>query len=147
MAVARCCCGKWSSEPRLVKQFAACFRDYRSALLVEHSLDTLIGQRVTGLALGYEDLNDHDQLRNDPLMAALVGKADSPACLNGTRSELALARSVATRPVHHVIAGMLSEEGIDHVRDDHAVVRAVKPKKTLDTFFEGVRKWRASPRK
>ena len=60
----------------LVKQFAACFRDYRDPLLVEHSVEALIGQRVKGLALGYEDLNDHDQLRHDPLIAALVGKAE-----------------------------------------------------------------------
>ena len=51
---------------RLVSQFVECFRDHRNPLLVEHSLDTLIGQRVMGLALGYEDLNDHDQLRHDP---------------------------------------------------------------------------------
>jgi len=67
----------------LVKQFAACFRDYRDPLLVEHSVEALIGQRVKGLALGYEDLNDHDQLRHDPLIAALVGKADPTQPLAG----------------------------------------------------------------
>ena len=67
----------------IVKQFAQCFRDYRSPLMVEHSLDSLIGQRVMGLALGYEDLNDHDQLRHDPLIATLVDKADPTQPLAG----------------------------------------------------------------
>lgn len=60
----------------IVRQFAACFRDYRDADLIEHTVFELVAQRVYGLALGYEDLNDHDQLRRDPLLAVLVGKAD-----------------------------------------------------------------------
>ena len=68
---------------RIVKQFAQCFRDYRNPSMVEHSLNSLIGQRVMGLALGYEDLNDHDQLRHDPLIAALVEKADPTQPLAG----------------------------------------------------------------
>jgi hypothetical protein len=58
----------------LVDRFAACFRDHRRQDLVEHAVSTLIGQRVFGIALGYEDLNDHDELRYDPLMAVLAGK-------------------------------------------------------------------------
>lgn len=50
---------------RLVDRFAACLRDRRSAGLIEHEVRTLVGQRVFGLALGYEDLNDHDTLRHD----------------------------------------------------------------------------------
>jgi Transposase DDE domain group 1 len=57
-------------------QFAACFTDHRDPDLVEHPLTDLLKQRVFGLCLGYEDLNDHDQLRHDPLLAILVGKAD-----------------------------------------------------------------------
>ena len=67
----------------LLSQFAACFRDYRNPLLVEHSVKSLISQRVMGLALGYEDLNDHDQLRHDPLIATLVEKADPTRTLAG----------------------------------------------------------------
>lgn len=67
----------------LMTQFAACFHDYRSPAMVEHSLESLIRQRVMGLALGYEDLNDHDQLRHDPLIATLVGKADPTRALAG----------------------------------------------------------------
>jgi Transposase DDE domain group 1 len=60
----------------LLEQFAACFKDHRNPNLVEHSLEELVRQRVFGLALGYEDLNDHDELRTDPLLASVVGKAD-----------------------------------------------------------------------
>jgi hypothetical protein len=58
----------------LVERFAACFTDGRAATLIEHEVGTLVGQRVFGIALGYEDLIDHDQLRHDPTMAVLVGK-------------------------------------------------------------------------
>ena len=61
----------------LVDQFAACFRDARRQDLIEHEVKTLIGQRVFGLALGYEDLNDHDHLRHDPVMAILAGKLEA----------------------------------------------------------------------
>ena len=60
----------------IVRQFAACFRDHRQPEQVEHSVRELVSQRVYGLALGYEDLNDHDQLRSDPLLALLSGKQD-----------------------------------------------------------------------
>jgi hypothetical protein len=60
----------------IVRQFASCFSDHRKPELIEHPADDLIAQRVYALALGYEDLNDHDQLRHDPLLAALVGKRD-----------------------------------------------------------------------
>jgi len=61
---------------KIIGQFAGCFTDYRKPLLVEHSVEELVAQRVYGLALGYEDLNDHDELRNDPALAVLVGKRD-----------------------------------------------------------------------
>jgi hypothetical protein len=60
----------------ILRQFAACFTDHRDPELLEHTVAELIAQRVYGLALGYEDLNDHDELRHDPLLATLVGKAD-----------------------------------------------------------------------
>ncbi len=58
----------------LVRRFAACFIDRRDPRYVEHQVDTLVGQRIFGLALGYEDLNDHDELRKDPTFAVLAGK-------------------------------------------------------------------------
>jgi hypothetical protein len=60
----------------ILRQFAACFVDHRDPELVEHTVAELISQRIYGLALGYEDLNDHDRLRQDPLLATLVGKKD-----------------------------------------------------------------------
>src|SRR5689334_7777692 len=60
----------------LLADLARCFDDYRDPELIEHSVEELIKQRVFALALGYEDLNDHDQLRTDPLLATLVGKRD-----------------------------------------------------------------------
>ncbi len=60
----------------ILRQFARCFRDYRQPERIDHSVPELVRQRVYGLALGYEDLNDHDRLRGDPLLAMLSGKAD-----------------------------------------------------------------------
>lgn len=60
----------------IIAQFTACFRDHRDPVRIEHTVEELVAQRVYGLALGYEDLNDHDQLRHDPLLAVLVEKAD-----------------------------------------------------------------------
>lgn len=60
----------------MVRRFAACFEDYRTATQIEHPLLDLITQRVFGLALGYEDLNDHDELRRDPMLAVALNKED-----------------------------------------------------------------------
>ena len=60
----------------ILRQFAACFTDHRDPDRIEHTLEQLIAQRIYALALGYEDLNDHDELRHDPLLAVLAGKSD-----------------------------------------------------------------------
>lgn len=60
----------------ILKRLSNCFTDYRDADLIEHSVDALVKQRVYGIALGYEDLNDHDRLRHDPLLAVLCDKPD-----------------------------------------------------------------------
>ena len=60
----------------IIQQFACCFRDHRQAERIEHGVEELVAQRVYGLALGYEDLNDHDELRRDPLLGVLAEKAD-----------------------------------------------------------------------
>ena len=67
-----------------IAQFADCFNDYRDPNLIEHSVPHLVAQRVYALALGSEDLNDHDDLRHDPLLAVLVGKQE-PTGSNRTR--------------------------------------------------------------
>jgi hypothetical protein len=66
--------------------FAKCFEDLRDPEIIEHSVAELAAQRIYGLALGYEDLNDHDELRWDPLFAVLVGKED-PEGTNRVRSQ------------------------------------------------------------
>jgi len=87
----------------LIERFAACFIDRRDPRLVEHVVGTLIGQRVFGIALGYEDVNDHDELRHDPLMAVLAGKLQAwrsdcaPVAGKSTLNRLELSRENATR--------------------------------------------------
>jgi hypothetical protein len=58
----------------LMTRFAACFDDGRDPAQIEHRVEAMVAQRVFGIALGYEDLNDHDQLRHDPVLATLAGK-------------------------------------------------------------------------
>jgi hypothetical protein len=60
----------------IIERFAACFQDQRVKGQIEHTVKELVAQRVYALALGYEDLNDHEQLRADPLLAVLAGKPD-----------------------------------------------------------------------
>jgi Transposase DDE domain group 1 len=87
----------------LIERFAACFRDARRRELIEHRVTTLVGQRVFGIALGYEDLNDHDELRHDPVMAILAGKLAArrqgcaPAAGKSTLNRLELSRPQPTR--------------------------------------------------
>jgi hypothetical protein len=61
----------------LLDRLAGCFTDERDAEAIEFPVGTLVGQRVIGIALGYEDLNDHEQLRHDPLLGAVIGKLSS----------------------------------------------------------------------
>src|ERR687886_777353 len=72
---------------RLVARFAACFHDTRDPAYVRHRLDSLLAQRVFGLALGYEDVLDHDTLRHDPVLTTLLARFDRsdavPAALAG----------------------------------------------------------------
>ncbi len=87
----------------LVNRFASCFRDFRCPGLIEHEVETLIGQRVFGLAAGYEDLIDHDELRHDPVMAILAGKLKArredcaPVAGKSTLNRLELGRPAPTR--------------------------------------------------
>ncbi len=92
----------------LVERFAACFTDVRRADLIEHAVSTLVGQRVFGIALGYEDLNDHDHLRHDPAMAVIAGKLAArrsdcaPLAGKSTLNRLELSRPEPTR--YHKVA-------------------------------------------
>ena len=87
----------------LIERFSACFHDERRADLIEHEVRTLVGQRVFAIALGYEDLNDHDELRHDPLMAVLAGKLTTkreecaPVAGKSTLNRLELSKVEPTR--------------------------------------------------
>jgi hypothetical protein len=83
----------------LLPRLAQCFTDRRSPSLVKHSVAEMVAQRVYGLALGYEDLNDHEQLRQDPLLRVLAGKADldDPLAGKSTLNRLELSGDTASR--------------------------------------------------
>src|SRR5437588_1819149 len=87
----------------LVGRFASCFHDERRPEYVEHEVATLVGQRVFAIALGYEDLNDHDELRHDPMLAVLSGKLAArredcaPVAGKSTLNRLELSRLEPTR--------------------------------------------------
>jgi Transposase DDE domain group 1 len=87
----------------LVRRFASCFHDRRRQEWIEHEVATLVGQRVFAIALGYEDLNDHDELRHDPMMAVLAGKLTArredcaPVAGKSTLNRLELSRLEPTR--------------------------------------------------
>jgi hypothetical protein len=87
----------------LTRRFAACFKDSRDPAFVEHSVQTLVTQRIVGIALGYEDLIDHDELRHDPVMAVLAGKLEAnrsdcaPLAGKSTLNRLELSRAEPSR--------------------------------------------------
>lgn len=91
----------------VIKRFARCFADHRDQELIHHTVEELLRQRVFGLACGYEDLTDHETLRTDPLLSAVVGKADpakhlaSPSTLN--RLELTPADATADSRYRKVV--------------------------------------------
>lgn len=87
----------------LIDRFAECFQDLRRPELIEHSVRTLLGQRIFGIALGYEDLEDHDELRHDPTFSVLAGKLVAkredcaPVAGKSTLNRLELSRPEPTR--------------------------------------------------
>jgi hypothetical protein len=88
---------------KLTSRLAACFHDTWRRHLIEHEVVTLLGQRVFAIALGYEDLNDHDELRHDPVMAVLAAKLQArredcaPVAGKSTLNRLELSRLEPTR--------------------------------------------------
>ncbi len=108
-----------------MRKFAACFRDLRAPDLIHHSLEELVRQRVFALACDYEDFVDHATLRNDPLLAAVVGKADpaqqlaSPSTLN--RLELTPAKATCDARYRKVVYDAQAVEAffVDALLDAH----------------------------
>src|SRR5271168_1351928 len=118
--------GATDKQIRLIERFAGCFTDYRVADLVEHTVPSLVGQRVFGIALGYEDLIDHDQLRYDPVMAVLGGKLAAkrsdcaPLAGKSTLNRLELSRAEPSR--YHKIsydAALIEAVFVDVFLDAH----------------------------
>jgi len=101
----------------LIDRFAQCFSDSRSEALIEHTVATMIGQRVFGIALGYEDVVDHDTLRHDPMMAVLAGKLTArrkncaPVAGKSTLNRLELGKAQPT-PYHKIGHDPLSIEAL-----------------------------------
>jgi hypothetical protein len=128
--------GATDRQLRLIERFAGCFTDHRAAELVVHEVAGLVGQRILGLALGYEDLIDHDQLRHDPVMAVLGSKleAQRPDCAplagKSTLNRLELSQAEPTR-YHKISHDAAAIEGlfVDLFLDAHA---ARPPQITLD---------------
>jgi len=79
----------------LLPRLAQCFTDFRNPFYVTHDVAGMVSQRVYALALGYEDLNDHDQLRDDPLMGLLAGKREPGAALASKSTLCRLERTPA----------------------------------------------------
>ncbi|MFZ1122062.1 MAG: IS1380 family transposase [Candidatus Binataceae bacterium] len=100
---------------KLLDRVANCFIDGRRPLLVKHQLTEMLSQRICALALGYEDLNDHEQLRNDPLLGLLSGKRelDEPLAGKSTLNRLEL---VGRTGRYHKIA--YSAEALDRLLAD-----------------------------
>ena len=87
----------------LTRCLAGCFQDSRDPAYTVHAVETLLMQRIVGIALGYEDLNDHDELRHDPVMAVLAGKLEeshancAPLAGKSTLNRLERGQSKPTR--------------------------------------------------
>jgi hypothetical protein len=87
------------SRLNLLPRLAACFLDGRNQKLVDHKIEEMLAQRIYGLALGYEDINDHEQLRNDPVFGILAGRAelDAPLAGKSTLNRMELGTGINSR--------------------------------------------------
>src|SRR4051794_30824003 len=100
--------GATDQATRLVDRFASCFRDGRHPAFVTHRVKSLVGQRIFGLALGYGDLVDHDDIGHDPVLGTLLGRfkpedaAPAPLAGKSTLNRLEHAPAVATARYHKI---------------------------------------------
>jgi hypothetical protein len=112
----------------LIDRLAACFTDTRSQDRIEHTVPEMLAQRVYGLALGYEDLNDHEQLRNDPLLALLAGRRELARPLAG-KSTLNRLELCGRSERYHKIG--YSPEAIDRLLVDLFLEAHAEPPKRI----------------
>ncbi len=109
--------GEVEKRTGILDQFAQCFDDYRDPSRIAHTVKDLVSQRVYGIALGYEDLTDHDELRKDSLFAALVGKRDldgAPLAGKSTLNRLELTKAGASSSERYKKIE-IQEDAIDQV--------------------------------
>ena len=120
--------GQLDHKRKILQRFAECFRDFRDSDRTEHTVEQLLRQRIFGVALGYEDLNDHEELRFDPLLASLVGKSD-PLGRN-RRQERDRGKALAGKStLNRLEWGCAEEAGHDRYR------RIVVDPEAVDRFF------------
>jgi len=126
---------------RLVERFAACFTDGRDAERVVHDVATLVGQRVFAIALGYEDLVDHEELRHDPVLGVVLERLDAKhvrcAPLAGKSTLNRLEHGTAAASRYHRIAHdpkAIEELFVELFLDAHA-----KPPKTITLDLDASR--------
>src|SRR5687767_9231306 len=92
----------------LTAKVARCFRDMRNPIFVEHRLETLLAQRIHGLVLGHEDLNDHDELRFD-LALGLVSDTLRPRCEEPQPGKPVVATLAGKSTLNRLEHGLLGE--------------------------------------
>lgn len=107
---------------RVVRGFAECFTDHRNVDRIEHTVEELVAQRVFGLALGYEDLNDHDDLRRDPLIASAIGKKDVRGTDRGRSRDSVLAGKSTLNRLELTGEGASSKERYKKIELDFEAV-------------------------
>jgi hypothetical protein len=118
----------------IIQRFAECFQDRRDSRLTEFAVQELVAQRIYGIALGYEDLNDHDQLRSDPALAVMVGREDVKGEHRRVEQDCgkALAGKSTLNRLELTGAGALNTDRYKKIgRDDAAIDRLM-----VDHFLE-----------
>ena len=125
--------GEVEKRTGILEQFSFCFDDHRDPARIEHPVRDLVRQRVYAMALGYEDLTDHDELRKDPLLAALVGKRDLgevPLAGKSTLNRLELTKPGASSAERYKKIE-LDEGAVDQVLVDAFLQAHKKPPKEI----------------
>lgn len=124
------------NRTHIVHRLTRCFTDYRKPEWIEHSVEELLRQRIYGLALGYEDLNDHDQLRHDPLLATVVGKKDPSGADRSARRDQGKSLAGKSTLNRLELTPQNKTEGHKKIIADHAAMDDL----LVDIFTESYRR-------